>query len=96
MIRRRTREIFVGNVGVGANHPVSVQSMATVPLCRSQELIKQINRLAALGCQIIRVAVDSPQDATNLDEVVANITIPVVADIQFSAESAAAASTSLS
>ena len=91
MIRRQTREIFVGTVGIGAGHPVSVQSMATVPLCRPRELVAQIDRLTKLGCQIIRVAVDSPQDAAYLDEVVANITIPVVADIQFSAESAAAA-----
>lgn len=91
MSRRETREIFVGPVGIGSKYPVSVQSMATVPLRKPLELAAQINRLAALGCQIIRVAVDSPADAAFLDQVVANISIPVVADIQFSAESAAAA-----
>lgn len=89
--RRRSREIRVGNVPVGGDAPVSIQSMTDVPTRDPDAALAQIARLAGLGCDIIRVAVDDDRDIRGLRAVTAASPIPVVADIQFDASTAVGA-----
>jgi (E)-4-hydroxy-3-methylbut-2-enyl-diphosphate synthase len=83
--RRKTRTVHVGNVPVGSEWPVSIQSMTTAHTRRPAEALAQIRRLAAAGCDIVRVAVPALPDAEALAEIVAASPLPVVADIHFSA-----------
>ncbi|MFM6974038.1 MAG: flavodoxin-dependent (E)-4-hydroxy-3-methylbut-2-enyl-diphosphate synthase, partial [Agromyces sp.] len=61
--RRQTRQIHVGKVGVGSDFPVSVQSMTTTPTTNINATLQQIAELTASGCDIVRVAVPSRDDA---------------------------------
>jgi len=81
--RRKTRGVHVGNVTVGGESPVSIQSMTTTPTRQVQETVEQIHRLAAAGCEIVRVAVPAMPDAEALAAVVRASPLPVVADIHF-------------
>ena len=87
-MRRPTRNFFVGNVGVGSCHPVTVQSMTTVPVTDVEGNIRQINALYEAGCDIIRLAFDRAEYAPYLEKIVKSSPIPVIADIQFDAASA--------
>ncbi len=91
MTRRQTRQIKVGNIGIGSDHPVSIQSMANVPVSDTDKLVSQIRSLENAGCEIVRVALDSVQDAIALEKVAAQVKSPLVADIQFCSEAASAA-----
>ena len=81
--RRRTRQIHVGDVLVGGGAPVSVQSMTTTKTVDVDATLQQIAELTAAGCDIVRVAVPSQDDADALAAIVARSTIPVIADIHF-------------
>ncbi|MEJ3659262.1 flavodoxin-dependent (E)-4-hydroxy-3-methylbut-2-enyl-diphosphate synthase [Actinomycetes bacterium KLBMP 9759] len=81
--RRRSRRIQLGSVGVGGDEPVSVQSMTTTLTANVDETLQQIAELTAAGCQIVRVAVPSQDDADALPAIAAKSPIPVVADIHF-------------
>ncbi|MET9258072.1 flavodoxin-dependent (E)-4-hydroxy-3-methylbut-2-enyl-diphosphate synthase [Streptomyces sp. NPDC048182] len=81
--RRRSRPLKVGAVGVGGDHPVSVQSMTTTVTADVQATLQQIAALTAAGCQIVRVAVPSQDDADALPLIARKAQIPVVADIHF-------------
>ena len=81
--RRRSRQIMVGNVPVGGNAPVSVQSMTTTLTADVNATLQQIAELTAAGCQIVRVAVPSQDDADALPEIARHSQIPVIADIHF-------------
>jgi (E)-4-hydroxy-3-methylbut-2-enyl-diphosphate synthase len=81
--RRRSRQIRVGNVLVGGDAPVSVQSMTTTPTADVNATLQQIAELTATGCQIVRVAVPSQDDAEALSSIARKSPIPVVADIHF-------------
>jgi (E)-4-hydroxy-3-methylbut-2-enyl-diphosphate synthase len=81
--RRPTRQMMVGSVGVGSDHPVSVQSMATTVTADVNATLQQIAELTASGCQIVRVAVPTNDDAAALREIVEHSQIPVIADIHF-------------
>ncbi len=81
--RRRTRQIQVGAVGVGSDHPVSVQSMTTTPTTDINATLQQIAELTATGCDIVRVAVPSQDDADALPVIAKKSQIPVIADIHF-------------
>ena len=82
--RRKTRPIFVGNVQIGGDAPIVVQSMTDTKTHNIEETLNQINRLANAGCEIIRVAAPTEKDAIALKEIVKNSPIPVIADIHFS------------
>ncbi len=82
--RRKTREIYVGNVKIGGDAPIVVQSMTDTKTHDVEATLNQINRLADAGCEIIRVAAPTEQDALSLQEIVKNSPIPVIADIHFS------------
>ena len=81
--RRRTRQLMVGNVGVGSDSPVSVQSMTTTVTADINTTLQQIAELTAAGCQIVRVAVPSTDDAEALPAIAKKSQLPVIADIHF-------------
>jgi (E)-4-hydroxy-3-methylbut-2-enyl-diphosphate synthase len=81
--RRATREVRVGDVRVGGGAPVSVQSMTTTKTTDIDATLQQIAELTAAGCQIVRVAVPSQDDADALPEIAKHSQIPVIADIHF-------------
>ncbi|MFF5259310.1 flavodoxin-dependent (E)-4-hydroxy-3-methylbut-2-enyl-diphosphate synthase [Actinomadura viridis] len=81
--RRKTRQIMVGNVPVGGDAPVSVQSMTTTLTSDVNATLQQIAELTAAGCQIVRVAVPSQDDAEALPAIARKSSIPVIADIHF-------------
>ena len=81
--RRKTRQIQVGTVGVGSDSPVSVQSMTTTLTSDVNSTLQQIAELTAAGCDIVRVACPSQDDADALAEIAQHSNIPVIADIHF-------------
>lgn len=81
--RRKTRQIKVGKVLVGGDAPVSVQSMTTTRTTDVNETLQQIAELTAAGCDIVRVAVPSQDDADALHQIARRSQIPVIADIHF-------------
>src|SRR5438270_5591642 len=81
--RRQSRQIMVGSVPVGGGAPVSVQSMTTTLTAHVNATLQQIAGLTASGCQIVRVAVPSQDDAEALPAIAKKSQIPVIADIHF-------------
>src|SRR5689334_25076827 len=81
--RRKTRQIKVGSVGVGSDSPISVQSMTTTLTSDVNATLQQIAELTATGCDIVRVACPSQDDADALPEIAQHSQIPVIADIHF-------------
>ncbi|WP_432487777.1 flavodoxin-dependent (E)-4-hydroxy-3-methylbut-2-enyl-diphosphate synthase [Kineococcus sp. SYSU DK018] len=81
--RRKTRKIKVGTVEVGGDAPVSVQSMTTTPTTDINATLQQIAELTATGCDIVRVACPSADDAEALPIIAKKSQIPVIADIHF-------------
>ncbi len=78
-----TKQIMVGGVAVGGGAPVTVQSMCTTPTEDPRSTLGQIQRLAAAGCDIIRVAVPTMEAARAIGQIKERSPIPVVADIHF-------------
>lgn len=89
--RRRTREIMIGDVGVGGSHPISVQSMTNTDTRDVEATVEQIRRLTLAGCELIRVAVIDGEAARALRPIREAITIPLIADIHFDHRLAVAA-----
>jgi (E)-4-hydroxy-3-methylbut-2-enyl-diphosphate synthase len=81
--RRRSRQIHVGPVAVGGDAPVSVQSMTTTRTSDVGATLQQIAELTAAGCQIVRVACPTQDDAEALPVIARKSQIPVIADIHF-------------
>ncbi|PFG16403.1 4-hydroxy-3-methylbut-2-en-1-yl diphosphate synthase [Propionicimonas paludicola] len=81
--RRPTRQIRVGKVAVGGGAPVSVQSMTTTKTTDINATLQQIAELTAAGCDIVRVAVPSQDDADVLPIIAKKSQLPVIADIHF-------------
>ena len=81
--RRKTRQLMVGNVGVGSDHPISVQSMTTTKTHDVNATLQQIAQLTASGCDIVRVACPKTIDAEALPIIAKKSPIPVIADIHF-------------
>jgi (E)-4-hydroxy-3-methylbut-2-enyl-diphosphate synthase len=81
--RRKSRKIRVGKVEVGGDAPISVQSMTTTPTTDINATLQQIAELTAAGCDIVRVAVPSADDAAALPAIAKKSQIPVIADIHF-------------
>ncbi|MBT5088954.1 MAG: flavodoxin-dependent (E)-4-hydroxy-3-methylbut-2-enyl-diphosphate synthase [Micrococcales bacterium] len=81
--RRKTRQIMVGKVQVGSEAPVSVQSMTTTQTTDINGTLQQIAELTATGCDIVRVAVPTQEDADVLRIIAKRSQIPVIADIHF-------------
>ena len=84
MIRRRkTRQIKVGDVRIGGDAPIVVQSMTSTKTHDVEATLAQINRLYEVGCEIVRVAIPHREDVEALEDIVKNSPIPVIADIHF-------------
>lgn len=82
-MRRETRSVRCGNIMIGGNAPVSIQSMTNTDTRDASATIAQIQELAAEGCQIVRMAVPDRQAAVALGKIKAAVSLPVVADIHF-------------
>ncbi|TDD36749.1 flavodoxin-dependent (E)-4-hydroxy-3-methylbut-2-enyl-diphosphate synthase, partial [Saccharopolyspora elongata] len=78
--RRKTRQLQVGPVGVGSESPISVQSMTTTVTADVNATLQQIAELTAAGCDIVRVACPSADDAEALPAIAKKSQIPVIAD----------------
>ena len=81
--RRKSRQIQVGSVAVGGDAPVSVQSMTTTRTSDIGATLQQIAELTASGCQIVRVACPTQDDADALATIARKSQLPVIADIHF-------------
>ncbi len=81
--RKQTRQIMVGNVPIGGNAPIPVQSMTTTKTHDIVATLKEVERLEEAGCQIIRITVPDQKAATALAEIKKEMTVPIVADIHF-------------
>jgi (E)-4-hydroxy-3-methylbut-2-enyl-diphosphate synthase len=82
-MRRKTRKVYVGNVPVGGDAPIAVQSMTTTYTRDVKSTVAQIHRLQDVGCEIVRVAVPEMEDAVVIGEIIKQIKIPLVADIHY-------------
>src|SRR5438046_10044943 len=91
--RRPTREVRVGNVGVGGNNPIRVQSMITCDTMDTEMSIQQTIELANVGCEIVRITAPTVKDSGNLENIVKGLhergcNVPIVADVHFKPEPA--------
>ncbi len=91
--RRNTREVMVGNVGIGANHPIRVQSMITSDTRDTPACVAEVLALADAGCEIVRITAQTKIYAANLENIArevraAGCTVPLVADIHFKPDAA--------
>lgn len=83
-IRRKTKEIKIGNVLIGGNNKIAIQSMTNTDTSDSSSTIKQIEDLSAAGCDIVRITVPDIKSAETIAKIKdKGITIPIVADIHF-------------
>lgn len=82
-IRENTRQVHVGNVAIGGNNEVVIQSMCNVKTSDLYEVIAQIIKLEEIGCQIVRVSILDEEDSKAIKEIKKHIHIPLVADIHF-------------
>ena len=82
-MRRKTRQIQVGNVRIGGDAPIAVQSMTTMYTRDVEATVAQIRRLEEVGCELVRVAVPEEIDAQALGAVKQQISIPLIADIHY-------------
>lgn len=86
--RWKTREVMIGNVGVGGDHPIRIQSMATSSTRDVEATVDQVIRLADAGCEIVRVTVQGMKEVESCELIKNKLlqkgyTIPLVADIHF-------------
>ncbi len=91
MVRQPKRTVKIGNVTIGGNEPIAVQTMLNVPIQDVQGNVEQAKRVAKAGCQIVRVTVPTPADAAAVAAIKEAVDIPVVADIHFDYRAALAA-----
>lgn len=82
-MRRQTRAVKIRDIQIGGGAPVAVQSMTKTNTWDVEATVKQIEELAAIGCEIVRVAVPKEEDAIALKEIRKRTTVPLVADIHF-------------
>jgi (E)-4-hydroxy-3-methylbut-2-enyl-diphosphate synthase len=91
--RRLSREVRVGNVGIGGNNPIRVQSMITCDTMDTEMSIQQTLELADVGCEIVRITAPTVKDSRNLENIVKGLRergcdVPIVADIHFKPDAA--------
>jgi len=84
--RRKTKIVKIGDVKIGGENPIAVQSMTKTDTRNVKKTVSQIKKLAEIGCEIIRVAVPDMEAAKSLGEIKRQIQIPLVADIHFSSD----------
>ena len=81
--RRKTREVKIGDLIIGGEHAITVQSMTTTKTDDINETLKEVERLEEAGCHIIRITVPNKQAAKALYEIKKRMKVPLVADIHF-------------
>ncbi len=81
--RKKTREISIGNIKIGGNNPIAIQSMCNTDTRDAKATIEQIKSLSEEGCEIIRIAIPDMEACEAIKEIKKNIKIPLVADIHF-------------
>ena len=82
-MRRKTRVIKIGDVRIGGEHPIVVQSMTNTDTRNVEATVRQIQQLETVGCEIVRVAVPDKEAAEAIAKIVPQINIPLIADIHF-------------
>jgi (E)-4-hydroxy-3-methylbut-2-enyl-diphosphate synthase len=83
IMRRKSRQIMVGNIPVGGDAPITVQSMTNTLTTDVKATIAQIHALEEAGADIVRVSCPDQESTAALKEIIANVTVPIVADIHF-------------
>ncbi len=83
MLRNETRSVKVGNITLGGNDQVIIQSMCNTKTKNVEATVKQINELEMAGCEIVRLAVFDQEDALAIKEIKKQVNVPLVADIHF-------------
>jgi (E)-4-hydroxy-3-methylbut-2-enyl-diphosphate synthase len=96
--RRKTREVYVGDVPMGGDNPIRVQSMTTVDTMDTQGSVEQVLRMVESGCEYVRITAPSIKEAENLREIKSELSkrgcfVPLVADIHFTPNAAELAAT---
>src|SRR6056300_431289 len=81
--RRKSRQIMVGNVAVGGDAPIAVQSMTNTETCDVEATVGQVNAIEDAGADIVRVSVPSMEAAEAFKAIRAQVSVPLVADIHF-------------
>ena len=81
--RKLTKEISVGNVKIGGNNPISVQSMTNTLTKDIKKTVNQINQIAELGADLVRVSCPDENSTKALKEIVKHVSVPIIADIHF-------------
>ncbi len=81
--RRNSRVINVGNVKIGGNNPIAVQTMTNTLTSNAKDTISQIERSAKLGADIVRVSIPDKDSSESLQEIVKHSSVPIIADIHF-------------
>lgn len=81
--RRHTTNFFIGNVGIGSEHPVSVQSMTNTDTRDTKATIAQIKRLEEVDCEMVRLAIVDKEAVDAIDVIKKSVSIPLIADIHF-------------
>ena len=81
--RKKTKPIFVGSVGIGGDHPISIQSMTNTNTADIKATVNQIEELEAAGADIVRVSVPDEDCAKAFKKIKNSVSVPLVADIHF-------------
>ncbi len=81
--RRQTKQIHIGDVKIGGDAPIVVQSMTTTDTADVEATVKQVHELAEIGCEIVRIAVPDKEAAVALPDIVRQTPVPLTADIHF-------------
>ena len=82
-MRRKTKEVRIGNIKIGGDNPIAVQSMLNTPASDPEACVKQAKQLEKAGCEIIRTAVPNLDCVKTVYALKENINVPIVADIHF-------------
>lgn len=81
--RRKSKQILIGNVKIGGNAPISVQSMCNTDTRNILKTLNQINELTEAGCELVRLAVLNKDAAVSIKEIIKQSKLPLIADIHF-------------
>ncbi len=81
--RRKTSNVFIGDIGIGSDYPVTIQSMTNTDTRNVEKTLSQIKELTQAGCEIIRIAIPDMEAAEKTKDIVSSSPIPVIADIHF-------------
>ena len=81
--RRKTKIVSVGEVKIGGDNPISVQSMTNTLTTDVKATIKQINKIQSEGADLVRVSCPDESSSKSLKEIVKHVNIPIIADIHF-------------